>query len=118
MKKLLLCGVALGAVAIANSASAADMPLKAPPLPGWGWAGFYAGVNVGYGWASDPATLTDTTTIDFCHLARCDRSHSHFRCQSNDYSDCRRYRQHRPQRLVGRRSGRLQLAIQIICLWC
>ena len=51
MKKLLLCGVALGAVAIANSASAADMPLKAPPLPGWGWAGFYAGVNVGYGWA-------------------------------------------------------------------
>ncbi len=63
MKKLLLCGVALGAVAIANSASAADMPLKAPPLPWCGWAGFYAGVNVGYSWASDPATLTDTTTI-------------------------------------------------------
>jgi outer membrane immunogenic protein len=62
MKKLLLCGVALGAVAIAGSASAADMPLKAPPYPVWSWAGFYTGVNVGYGWASDPATLTDTTT--------------------------------------------------------
>lgn len=65
MKKLLLCGIALGAMAMAGSASAADMALKAPPapVPAWSWAGFYAGVNVGYGWASDPSTLTDTTTV-------------------------------------------------------
>ena len=62
MRKLLLCGIALGTMATANIAAAADMLLKAPPLPSWSWAGFYAGVNVGYGWASDPTTLTDTTT--------------------------------------------------------
>lgn len=62
MKKLLLCGIAAGAIAITSSALAADMPLKAPPLPVWSWAGFYAGVNVGYGWASDPTTLTDSTS--------------------------------------------------------
>jgi outer membrane immunogenic protein len=47
--------------ALATSSFAADMPLKAPPLPVWSWAGFYVGGNVGYGWAQDPATLTDTT---------------------------------------------------------
>jgi outer membrane immunogenic protein len=60
MKKILLCGIAL-TIATMSSASAADMPLKAPPLPAWSWAGFYAGGNIGYGWASDPTTLTDTT---------------------------------------------------------
>jgi outer membrane immunogenic protein len=63
MKKVLLAGIALGAIATTSMAWAADMPLKAPALPVWSWAGFYAGVNVGYGWASDPTTLTDTTTV-------------------------------------------------------
>jgi outer membrane immunogenic protein len=62
MKKLLLCSIALGTIATARLAVAADMPLKAPPPPVWSWAGFYAGANVGYGWASDPTSLTDTTT--------------------------------------------------------
>lgn len=61
MKKLSLGAIALGTIALMGSASAAEMPLKAPPLPVWSWTGFYAGVNVGYGWASDPTTLTDTT---------------------------------------------------------
>lgn len=63
MTKLSLGAIALSTIAFAGSASAAEMPLKAPPLPVWSWAGFYAGVNVGYGWASDPTTLTDTTTV-------------------------------------------------------
>ena len=45
MKRLIFCGVALGAIATASIAAAADMPLKAPPppLPSWSWAGFYGG---------------------------------------------------------------------------
>ena len=62
MKKLFLCAAALGVTAMASSAMAADLPLKAPPPEVWNWTGFYAGVNVGYGWASDPTTLTDTTS--------------------------------------------------------
>ncbi|HTK13576.1 MAG TPA: outer membrane protein [Xanthobacteraceae bacterium] len=52
MKKILLASVAL--FAMASMASAADLPArmytKAPAVaPAWSWAGFYAGVNVGYG---------------------------------------------------------------------
>jgi outer membrane immunogenic protein len=50
MKKLLV-GV-LGVVSMATSASAADLPMKAPPMavsPAYNWSGFYIGGNVGYG---------------------------------------------------------------------
>jgi|GEM_PF-4836149 len=50
--KTILAGVAIAAL-IAVPASAADMPLKAPPAPpapAWSWAGFYFGGNVGGGW--------------------------------------------------------------------
>jgi outer membrane immunogenic protein len=36
-----------------GAASAADLPLKAPPpvvAPVWSWTGFYIGANGGYGW--------------------------------------------------------------------
>jgi outer membrane immunogenic protein len=53
MKKSLLAGVSLGALALASGAQAADMPArpayKAPalaPTP-WSWTGFYVGANVG-----------------------------------------------------------------------
>ena len=52
MKKLLLASVAVAAVAVAGSTSAADLrPIyKAPPpvVPVWNWTGCYIGGNVGY----------------------------------------------------------------------
>jgi outer membrane immunogenic protein len=63
MKKLVASTAFLAAFAAVSPASAADMALKAAPAtPVWSWAGPYLGANVGYGWASDPSTLTDTTT--------------------------------------------------------
>ncbi|MBS0247399.1 MAG: porin family protein [Proteobacteria bacterium] len=59
MKRLhaLLLGCAfVPAVALSTPASAADLPLKAPPpayLPTYfTWTGLYAGINGGYGWSS------------------------------------------------------------------
>jgi outer membrane immunogenic protein len=69
MKNQLRAALAFVAMMAAGSAMAADMPLKAPPLPVWSWAGFYAGGNIGYGWASDASTLTDSTATT---LTRCD----------------------------------------------
>jgi outer membrane immunogenic protein len=52
MKQLLIAGFAIGA--LIAPAVAADMPLKAPPLPpppAWSWTGFYIGATAGYGWS-------------------------------------------------------------------
>src|SRR5262245_32789493 len=46
MKRLLLIGAI--AVASGNGSYAADMPVKAPPLPAEpGWVGYYFGLNAG-----------------------------------------------------------------------
>jgi outer membrane immunogenic protein len=60
MNKLLLGGLAL--TAFAAPAFAADMALysKAPPPAYFGWGGYYAGVNLGYGVGTDPTTETTT----------------------------------------------------------
>jgi outer membrane immunogenic protein len=53
--KVLLLGTALVALSLAP-ATAADMPVKAPPpvaAPVMTWTGCYVGVNAGYGWGQD-----------------------------------------------------------------
>jgi outer membrane immunogenic protein len=72
-------GIAFIAALIGSPAWAADIPLKAPPLPPPTWTGWYAGVNVGYGWgrgedtvtglpfAVPPATAFNVQIFDFDH---------------------------------------------------
>jgi len=55
-KRLLICGAAVAALAIAAPASAADMAARGPvykaaPAPLFNWTGFYIGGNGGYGWS-------------------------------------------------------------------
>src|SRR5271169_3731540 len=61
MKKLLFAGAMLASLAAVQSASAADMALKAAPLPVVvdPWTGWYAGLNVGgsFGRSRDTATV-------------------------------------------------------------
>lgn len=49
---------ALLSLGVVTSASAADLPRKAPayvaPI-GYNWTGFYVGINGGYGWSGDDA---------------------------------------------------------------
>jgi outer membrane immunogenic protein len=63
--------VVVVAAALSGSAFAADLATprytKAPPMvvdPGYDWSGFYAGVNVGYGWggSSNVANFNDATS--------------------------------------------------------
>jgi outer membrane immunogenic protein len=64
-RQILLASV--GAIAIAGSAIAADLPHRGPPPvylpppPIFTWTGLYVGVQVGYAWARDS---TDFTTLD------------------------------------------------------
>jgi outer membrane immunogenic protein len=55
MKRILLSGVTIAAIAVATSASAADMaPVykAAPaPAPAFSWTGCYVGGHVGWGWS-------------------------------------------------------------------
>src|SRR5215212_10664010 len=66
MKKALLAGVSLGALAFASGAQAADLAArpvyKAAPVaaPIWSWTGFYIGANVGF--ASARTHISDDRT--------------------------------------------------------
>jgi outer membrane immunogenic protein len=66
MKFNLIGGYAVSALLIASPlsiASAADMPLKAPPAPpvaAPSWSGWYVGLNAGYGWNSDSVNVVGT----------------------------------------------------------
>ena len=57
-RQILLASV--GAIAIAGSAFAADLPYRGPPPvylpppPIFTWSGLYIGGQVGYAWGSDP----------------------------------------------------------------
>ena len=66
MKRNIIGKHAVSALLIAaplSIASAADMPLKAPPPPpvaAPSWTGWYVGVNAGYGWNSDSVNVVGT----------------------------------------------------------
>jgi len=74
MKKFLLATVGLAALGIAAPASAADMPVKAPPpppVPIFSWTGFYIGGNGG--WAQSRNCVDFILVTDFADGCR-DRS--------------------------------------------
>jgi opacity protein-like surface antigen len=66
MKKVLLGGVALITLGLVGSASAADMPVKAPVVVTNTWDGFYLGVNAGAGFLQDSMSFTQDPS---CNLA-------------------------------------------------
>jgi outer membrane immunogenic protein len=55
-------GIAAIAAIFATPVLAADIPLKAPPIPLFVWTGFYGGVNTGYSWGNSLNT-TDVTAL-------------------------------------------------------
>ncbi|MGH6856193.1 MAG: outer membrane protein [Methylocella sp.] len=64
-RQILLASV--GAIAIAGSAFAADLPYRGPPPvylpppPIFSWTGLYLGGQIGYAWGSDPIDVVDFT---------------------------------------------------------
>src|SRR5262245_35365601 len=68
MRKFLLATSALAALVMAAPAGAADLPVKArpmpPPVPVFNWSGFYIGINAGYGLAF--VTIDDQDCIFSC----------------------------------------------------
>ena len=61
-----LAATALFIAAPLSVASAADMPLKAPPPPPapiYNWTGFYIGVNAGYTWNNDSVNMATAPTF-------------------------------------------------------
>jgi outer membrane immunogenic protein len=74
MKKFLLATVGLAALGMAAPASAADLPVKAPPpppVPIFSWTGFYIGGNGG--WAQSRNCVDFILVTDFADGCR-DRS--------------------------------------------
>jgi outer membrane immunogenic protein len=63
MKKLLMAGLALASLT-GGVSYAADMPVKARPLPVaiYNWSGFYIGGNVGWSWGRANTDQRDTST--------------------------------------------------------
>ncbi len=64
MKTFIVGSAVLFAIGIGIPALAADMPVKAPPLPPaptWDWTGFYVGTNLGAGYAKDSGDLIHQT---------------------------------------------------------
>jgi len=71
MKRVLLAGV--GILALAASASAADLPRRYEPIPQraaplyapiYNWTGFYIGINGGGAWGKSDWTSTGTFDVD------------------------------------------------------
>jgi outer membrane immunogenic protein len=65
VKKFVVVASAFAAFGFVNSASAADMPVKAPVyatpvVAPYNWTGWYAGVNAGFGWGSNNQARNDS----------------------------------------------------------
>jgi outer membrane immunogenic protein len=54
MSKLIAAGVVIS-IGMLSPALAADLPVKAKPVPVYSWSGWYGGVNAGYGWQDNHA---------------------------------------------------------------
>ncbi len=68
MKMKLAAAVALLGSVFATSSFAADMPLKAPPMPvpvapACVWCGGYIGINGGYAWGNNVGPVTFTNSV-------------------------------------------------------
>src|SRR5262252_8975757 len=62
MRHLLRAALLMTALQFSGVASAADLPLKAPPAPApvyYNWTGFYLGVNLGGSWGHQSVTACD-----------------------------------------------------------
>jgi outer membrane immunogenic protein len=70
MKKFLIASSAIAALMMAVPAGAADMPVKArplpPPPPVFSWTGFYVGAHVGGAWGTTESTLNSVTANISC----------------------------------------------------
>ena len=66
MKRLVMALLAATSLSAGSGqiASAADLPMKAPPLVAapipFSWAGFYVGVNAGYAWGNNDTNVSST----------------------------------------------------------
>jgi len=57
MRNSIAAGVVISGMML-SPALAADLPVKATPVPVYNWTGWYAGVNAGYGWQDHNAAYT------------------------------------------------------------
>jgi opacity protein-like surface antigen len=68
MKNLRFVSVVFSALSVAVSAHAADMPVKAPPLPAeplpYNWSGLYVGVNFGGAWTNGSLNIPGNNFYD------------------------------------------------------
>ena len=67
MRKLIAAGVVISSTML-SPALAADLPVKAKPVPVYSWTGWYVGANAGYGWQDKNATYTGDRPADFVNL--------------------------------------------------
>jgi outer membrane immunogenic protein len=87
MKKLFLASVALVALNAGGSALAADMPVKARPVPppaAYSWSGCYGGGFVGYGWGESQHRSLDPRGFGAVSLGFLDASETNFKRVEGD----------------------------------